>query len=280
MPRPYSRSPSALFQAHLHDALFQAQLHDAPLNNDVARGHSGVQPVRYRDVVISIDTDTLVAGSRLQVADVDWSACVIRTFIDDDDADSNIVLCESTFRLHCAGLASAEYAEEIQAFIRRGHSLTEPKCSCYHGLTVERAMQLGVSAERDGSSCPCHRVASITPAMISREIAVDNYVDYVDAAGVSLQSLMGTKSYETASSRITTPAVLLCQLREIWPFPLLMPSPNNSYAGIERDARKLQSKGQIAMLPSIHDGQWSLFFVDDMGMRVDQDVKQTWFSCS
>ena len=186
MPRPYSRSPSALFQAHLHDALFQAQLHDAPLNNDVARGHSGVQPVRYRDVVISIDTDTLVAGSRLQVADVDWSACVIRTFIDDDDADSNIVLCESTFRLHCAGLASAEYAEEIQAFIRRGHSLTEPKCSCYHGLTVERAMQLGVSAERDGSSCPCHRVASITPAMISREIAVDNYVDYVDAAGVSL----------------------------------------------------------------------------------------------
>lgn len=268
MPCPYSRRPALLFES-------VCVLHDAPLNEDFERGHSGVQPVRYYDIRLKVDLDdgVLTTGDHIGVADVDWLSGTICTYCDDDDAAANVFACETQFKIGCAGLSSSVYAEEIASYVRRGHSITEPNCTCRHGLSATRALDLGVKSHRTGY---CHCVRTTTTAgTIAREIAVEDYMNYVDEMGVCLGPLLDTIQCPS-NCRIKSPADLLAQLCKAAPLPLQMPSPSDSYAGIERDSQQLHKNRQIAMLPSMHDGRWSLFHIDDMGMHVDADVKKLW----
>ena len=270
MPYPYCRTPSLLLRCS------RGLLHDAPLNEDIDRGHSGTQPVRYTDVVMLIDSDdgAIPTEAHLYAVDVHWLTGEIYSYNDDDDAVNHIIACETSFKIPCDGLASEDYAMEITSFLHRGHSITEPKCTCMHQLTTARALQLGVTTCRAGQ-CPCVRVPADTES-IAREIAVDDFINYVDTSGVHLRSMLTNCSAIVPNQGIRCPADLLLKLRALAPFPMQMPSPVDSYAGIQRDSERLQMSGQIAMLPSAHAGMWSLFYIDDMGIRVDPDVKRLW----
>ena len=276
-PYAHSRCPSALFQCArppTHAA------YTAPLNEDAQYGHTGAQPVRYRNVTLRIPTsdDAYKAGDVLPVVDVDWLTGCMFVYMDEDDATSNIVAVETSFAMVCGGLSSETYADEIAALIRRGHSLTAPHCECKHALTPARASQLGIKpASHRVGNCSSAR-EPITPAMMSTEIAVFDHANYVDADGTRLQPLIEryVADMDRPQQRVRSPPELVLRLRDAWPLPVQMPDPMSSYAGIRRDSRRLHDDGTITMLPSAQDGEWSLFYVDSMGLSVDADVRELW----
>lgn len=271
----YCRIPSILFES-VHE------IHPTPLNDEKECGHTGVQPVRYRDVVLKHATHDGVfkIGDRLEFCDVDWLTGSVHVYLDADDAESRIVYAEATFCLQCSGLPCEVYADEISALYRRGHSLTNPQCTCVHSLAPSRALQLGIKPARSGR-CSCARQAIISDEMIGIEIAVRNWRSYVDADGVHLPTLLHELQIGVTASTIDdirSPDDLIGHLRGKWPFPTQLPPPGKSYAGIYRDSRRLHKARKLTMLPSNIDGEWSLFYVDDMGLQIDSDVRQLWWS--
>ena len=114
------------------------------------------QPVRYRGMRL--------AGSErfCHLVDVNWHTGEVSVYDDDDDAFARTPSLCLSLRPAAPALPSRVYAAETAMFVARGHSMTDPACRCCHGLSDERAHQLGVTpnSSRPGR-CELKRQTSV-----------------------------------------------------------------------------------------------------------------------
>lgn len=261
--------------------------------------------MRYFDVctlIRSLDA-TLPEGSILPVVDMDWHTGEASVYEDIDDANNGIVAAQAKFRFWCSPRSSTEYANEISDLLRRGHSLSQHCCGCFHGLDVDRCQELGIAYERTGRcemKCDADQDIIWSCESISSELAVENICNLSCSDGVLLLDFLKNNSEKLnirihftvgnghtekilfLSGRSTLfikgPDELVAIANKAWPLPVSLPDPRDSYNGIERDALLLQAQGRIRILPGSRNGSMSVFGEPfyQYALKLDNDVRALW----
>ena len=107
------------------------------------------QPVSYRRARLISQPDRVYFETR-----VHWHTGDVVCFLDADDAMNNVPVAQFNMMkdtpelMKVAPQTCDQYVLEVFMFLRRGHSMLHPDCQCDHGLSFERALELGVGRPR------------------------------------------------------------------------------------------------------------------------------------
>ena len=229
------------------------------------------QPVRYSGMRLA------GSGRFCHLVDVNWHSGEILVYDDDDDAFARTPSLCLSLRPAAPALPSRTYAAETAMFVARGHSMTDPACRCCHGLSDERAHQLGVTpnSSRPGR-CELKRQTSVKVTALDAELALIGPLDYVDASGVSLRRMLSLYLFDEATlrmPRIHDKEILLRMIDASAPLPTRLPHPVDSYVNIQRDAQALCASGRIRLLQGV---EGLCAFAAGPELTVDRDIKALW----
>jgi hypothetical protein len=260
----YQRNPRLLFRP-----LDLRARWDAPMQGTI----------RYGEVELLVDLHAdLCRGCIVHEAAVDWHTGAIALFESQDD-----VLCDvPSYTVYAAfqegtPLPPERYAEEIERYLLRGHSLLDPACECKHQLSEERCLELGVTADAERSGfCTCPKaVLARTEAEICRELAV---LHLPPLQGGVLEQQQTDKKIRLArfcSTSIRSLEELRCGMHEIARHRgVVITKETEVYPCIEYDIKRLVSLGEIYRIDACHlyPRQGSCC------CRVDPEIQALWDS--
>lgn len=154
---------------------------------------------RYYEVVMGVAVPGVCAlRQEFAVVDVFWYVCYLKTYMEDSDAANSLVQSSGSFFLP---LHEDQYVvdipsffdclfQEVCSFLKRGHSLQDPKCLCRTDcMRLGRAEALGLPLRgRTGAGCSAASMSSSSSgaaAALSRKIG---------AGGVALSSSSSSSS--------------------------------------------------------------------------------------
>lgn len=272
----YSRDPRDMFAVARHDA---------PLNRKP-------QPITYTDITLGVDiAPDLAAGEEYPFLEVNWLTGTVRAFYDAEDALSKVPYIEASWGLPpCEPRPAYEYLYETDAFMARGHSLGALQCCCSHGLSDQRAAELGITTDNErGDLCVLDKIPrACSAAELSSELGVRDVQSLCTADGYRLWDLLcGHRSVGVKRSRDGTPMLTSTRyhvgalrnkadlIRAVYTSKNTFAVPKDGYPGMQRDIAELVASKQVA---SLYDGTL-LYWLDsryDIGM--DADVSALWFS--
>jgi hypothetical protein len=107
-------------------------------------------------------------------ARVNWHTGAVTCYLDASDAMNNVPFWEAVVVSECAVRNRDEYVKETFAYLQRGHSLLDPECQCNHGLSAERALELGVLPSGGGVCLVQRRKCQRRFDEIERELCISN----------------------------------------------------------------------------------------------------------
>jgi hypothetical protein len=123
---------------------------------------------------------------------VNWQTGMVACYADKEDAMNHVPFWETQVHVTAARVRSRdEYVCETFAFLQRGHSMLEYECQCAHGLSGERAAELGVFADPQGAArsrvCLVERKRERRSFdEIARELHVQDIEGYLEAEKMTL----------------------------------------------------------------------------------------------
>ena len=113
-------------------------------------------------------------------AKINWWTGHVVCYADAADSLNNVAFYETCVRVSTPPQSRDAYVREVFAFLQRGHSILEPLCTCRHGLSAERALELGVSPDHAGSHPLCLMEQTRTQRSL-QDIAKELNIEQVDA---------------------------------------------------------------------------------------------------
>ena len=277
----YSRNPSDLFESEDGNRF-------TPPMNRCGVGHDGRQPVHYTNVRLRLGSDdsALVSGDALPFVNVHWRTGELSVYATLDDYSCGVPCLQMTIRPPTQAWPSAVYAYEVEQFVRRGHSLSDPECQCAHGMPAIRTDQLGISpSEHRTGACALPAAKRHNMEQVSAELALGSPLSFVDDSGSALLELisifLSSDRTHVQRVRILDASTLVAEAKRVWPRPIRPPSPSSSYIGLARDVENLRKKLIIRVISKGVVGDGDLFFYEPTPhnhMAVDADVRELWNS--
>ena len=151
------------------------------------------QPVVYTDVIPQAKG---IIRKEAKEVHVNWQTGMVACYADRADAMNHVPFWEAHVCVAAAQVRSRdEYVRETFAYLQRGHSMLEYECQCVHGLSDERAMELGVLADpkRRRGVClvECKRERRSFDE-IARELHVQDLEGYLEAEKMTLLHALTT----------------------------------------------------------------------------------------
>lgn len=291
MPFAYSRDPSFLFQ---DTDIAQ------PLNYQ-SKLFNGIQPVRYTHKRLNQDIcDFKRKDEMIEVVDVDWVKGKLIAYYNMEEALNGIIaLTIEKFRIKCPPETPMAYIQETVGFLRRGHSLLHPMCSCKHNLTSKRCKTLGISSlyskRRDEIPCALpRRPREFSASELSDELGIEDivlfHVEFQDNkkrysllqlinqyCNVRIEGLnlhFSHREFHMGPIRNKTDLqTLLCSN------PLTVSLKKDQYPGVLSDVRCMVDSGVICYLGESDDEMIIFYFNPRWDIKtVDSDIIDIWHS--
>ena len=139
-------------------------------------GYNHKQPVTYHRVtLLQPALEGYLVGQHIPVLQVDWVKGTAQTFDDPDDALNGV--CSFQGLWTCTETVPEtvqQYVTETLRFLKRGHSLLHPQCTCQHWLSPQRCSTLGINAQPMNGCTLSRAPVEISAAELSKELAVDD----------------------------------------------------------------------------------------------------------
>jgi hypothetical protein len=289
----YTRDPLHLFSV-ADDSLF------APPLNFENIIYNGIQPVRYERQKLKISLGGfLQKNNTVEVVDIDWLNGTLRCFYNKEEALNGITAFTlEQFRIHCSPENIYDYIIETISFLKRGHSLTHPQCTCQHEIKNSRCKTLGISHiysdyNKRRHEIPCYlprHPREFSAEEISKELAITDVILFKIGVVELLPILNhhcrirvhGSMLYFSFQDFIFSPLDNREDLLNIISSqPLTFTIERDSYSGIYNDVMELKQLQRIYILGSIdNDTKLTIFYFNprwDFNI-VDKDIIDMWHS--
>jgi hypothetical protein len=135
------------------------------------------QPITYRRVCLPL----VLKDQTIFEAKINWWTGHIACYMDAADSLNNVAFHETCIRASIAPQSRDEYVREVFAFLQRGHTMLDPQCTCRHGLSRERAMELGVPPDAAGRKDVVCLVERCKTRRSHEDIAKELNIERLDA---------------------------------------------------------------------------------------------------
>lgn len=182
------------------------------------------------------------------------------------------------------GMTPRALENEVLAFMQRGHSCIAPACRCPTGLSLARALDLGIEpARRVRGACALRRVARFTSAELERELGLTS-LDAVLLGTRSVRSILAGGSFFALADRmwalaractVQDRAALLIYVN-MSPLGVDMDAASIQYPHLARDTAALQREGRLLVHAGLGAGTRRLFRVTCSTGPCDRDLAALW----
>ena len=252
-----------------------------------------IQPITYKQVGLRL---TKCIGLTMHEVRINWHTGDIVCFNDADDAMNFTPFIQTQWQATAAPRPCNEYVKEVFTFLQRGHSMLDPECQCPHGLSDERAKELGVPPHHSRSPCLVHRDRKRRSL---REIALELNVQpdldgllvdssnnmtliqvLIQLAGLQLthECLAEAECYYLHSSLCCVPPNIqsvddvVDAARVLAPFPFTIAKEK-----LKMLMKFLVNEKQITMMTHGGNEECYHIFWNRTLLQVDNDVKELWW---
>ena len=284
----YSRDPRTIFVLPEHMA---------------REGYAkALQPVVFRNATLP------AVGAAVYETRVHWHNGEVACFADDNDAINNVPFWQTVLKVQCAAPRPCdEYVREVFAFMQRGHSMLHPECQCRHGLSDERAVELGVPPDADdrnmrkilmgqkasaASVCLVRRDRTRRSfAEIARELNIENLNGLVKNPGseegfmelrqvlVRFAGMQETGPGFLHSSMCCVPPLISTAQDVVDAARIMAPFPFSiNTEELKKMMTLLQKDTRLTMFVDKKPGNETLhiFATEENGRKADADIRQLW----
>jgi hypothetical protein len=289
----YSRDPSLVF-------VERGDGFAPPLNYENSF-FNGKQPVRYEKEILKTSLgDKWQVGEMASVVDIHWINGSVRAFDNVEEAMNNInVFALDDFRMHCLPETVDAYIVETVSFLKRGHSLMHPHCTCRHEISKKRCMDLGILhiySEFNKRRCeiPCilpRHPREFSPKEVSDELAISDVVLF-DIDGIRLLPILNKhcrlrindkKLFFSFKTFIFGPLDNREDLvNALASQPLTLTVDHSMYKGILHDIEEMVKEGRVLVMKRDNDdvNSTTLFYLNPRWELdpIDSDVIALWHS--